>query len=98
MFVLLGIARAAVYISLVCSASLPYMSIGAGVVVAVALQEVDGPPDAQARAQGNDEGLKDIDSGSEKCHNKIAGMTERRKTAQTAFRIPASFQKIDFRF
>ena len=39
-------------------ASLPYMSIRAGVVVAVALQEIDDAPHAQASAQGHNEGLQ----------------------------------------
>lgn len=68
MFVLLGIARAAVCISFVCCASLPYMSIGRRVVLAVTLQKVDAAPHAQAAAQGDHQGLQYVDSVSEKIH------------------------------
>ena len=74
------------------------MSIGAGVVVAVAFQEVDGPPDAQARAQGDNESLKDVDRGREKCHNKIAGSREREGRADR-FPCPGLLSKIvSYRF
>ena len=49
-------------------ASLPYMSIGAGVVVAVTFQQVDDTPDAETSAQSDNEGLKNGDSLIEKCH------------------------------
>lgn len=45
------------------------MSIGSGVVVAVTFQKVDGPPNAQASAQGDNEGLKNVHSRVEKFHN-----------------------------
>ena len=48
--------------------SLRHMSIGTGVVRAVALQQVDNAPDAEARAQRDNEGLQSGDSGCEKCH------------------------------
>ena len=44
------------------------MSIGPRVVVAVALQEIDNPPHAQASAQRDDQGFHHINSGSKKCH------------------------------
>ena len=49
-------------------ASLPHMSIRAGVVVAVTFQEVDDAPDAEASAEGDHKGLKNGDSLIEKCH------------------------------
>ena len=49
-------------------ASLPYMSIGSGVVVAVALQKVDRAPHAEAGTQRHNEGLQHIDRTVEKCH------------------------------
>ena len=49
-------------------ASLPYMSIRAGVIGAVALQQVDDTPDAETSAQSDNEGLKNGDSLIEKCH------------------------------
>ena len=47
------------------------MSIRAGVVVAVALQQIDNAPNAEARAQRDNEGLKNTNRRSEKCHNKL---------------------------
>ena len=44
------------------------MSIGAGVVVAVTLEQVDGTPDSETGTEGNDESLKDTDCAIEKCH------------------------------
>ena len=38
--------------------SLSYMSICAGVIIAIALQQVDDAPDAKASAQSNDESLQ----------------------------------------
>ena len=45
-----------------------HMSIGIRVVVAIAFQKVDGTPDTQASAEGNNEGLKDGNSRVEKFH------------------------------
>ena len=58
----------AVYLLFLVSASLPYMSIGAGVVVAVALQQIDRAPHAEAGAQRHNEGLQNTDRAIEKCH------------------------------
>lgn len=44
------------------------MSIRAGVIGAVALQQVDNAPHAKASAEGNNEGLQSVDSRSEKLH------------------------------
>ena len=68
MFVLLGIARAAVCISFVCCASLPYMSICARVVVAVTFQQVDDTPDTKTSAQSDNESLKNGNCLFKKCH------------------------------
>jgi len=46
------------------STSLLTMSICAGVVVAVAFQQVDAAPDAEAAAKCDNEGLKNADSKS----------------------------------
>lgn len=51
-----------------CGVTLSYMSIGAGVVVAVTFQQVDDTPDAETSAEGDNEGLKNGDSLIEKCH------------------------------
>ena len=52
------------------------MSIGAGVVRAVALQEIDDAPHAQASAQGHNEGLQGSDGGSEKLHKNLHFLRE----------------------
>ena len=49
-------------------ASLPHMSIRAGVVVAITFQQVDDAPNAETSAEGDNEGLKNGDSLIEKCH------------------------------
>ena len=45
------------------------MSIGAGVVVTVAFQQVDGSPDAKTGTERDDKGLEYADSRVEKCHS-----------------------------
>ena len=57
-----------ILIYIIIFTSLLTMSIGAGVVRAVALQQVDNAPNAEARAQRDNEGLQGGDSGCEKCH------------------------------
>lgn len=57
-----------------CSASLLTMSISAGVVVSVAFQQVNGSPDAEACAKGNNQSLKNADSRVEKFHICVAGI------------------------
>jgi len=53
-------------------ASLPYMSIRARIVVAVALQQVNGTPDAEACAESYNEGLKNGNCTVEKSHKVIS--------------------------
>ena len=48
--------------------TLPHMSISAGVVRAVALQQIDHAPHAKASAEGNHKGLQSGDGRSEKLH------------------------------
>ena len=49
-------------------ASLPHMSIGGRVVLAVTFQKVDAAPHAQAAAQGDDQSLQNVDSVGKKAH------------------------------
>ena len=49
-------------------ASLPYMSISAGVVRAIALQQIDHAPHAEASAEGNNEGLQSVDGRRKELH------------------------------
>ena len=51
--------------------TLPHLSIGPGVVVAVALQKIDRAPHAEAGAQRHYEGLQNGDSTIEKRHNLV---------------------------
>ena len=44
------------------------MSIGTGVVVAVALQQIDRAPDAEASAKCHNEGLKNTNSRIKESH------------------------------
>lgn len=57
-----------------CSASLLTMSISAGVVVSVTFQQVDGSPNAETCAKGNNQSLKNADSRVEKFHICVAGI------------------------
>ena len=50
------------------SASLSTMSIGTGVIGAVALQQVHNAPNAKASAESNNEGLQSVNSRCEKSH------------------------------
>ena len=49
-------------------ASLPHMSIRAGVVVAVTFQQVDNAPDTETGTERDNEGLKNGDCLFKKCH------------------------------
>ena len=49
-------------------ATLPYMSISAGVVRAIALQQIDHTPHTKASAEGDHKGLQSGDGRSEKLH------------------------------
>ena len=49
-------------------ASLPYMSIRAGVVVAVTFQQVDDTPHAETGTEGDNKGLENGDCLIEKFH------------------------------
>ena len=48
--------------------SLRHMSISAGIVIAVAFEQVDGSPDAETCAESDNEGLKNGYCAVEKCH------------------------------
>ena len=62
-----GIVAGLAILVLLC-ASLPYMSISAGVVRAIALQQIDHAPHAKASAEGDHKGLQSGDGRSEKLH------------------------------
>ena len=52
-------------------ASLPHMSIAAGVILSVALQQVDAAPDTQGTAQTDHDRLQSIDCAVEKFHKVL---------------------------
>ena len=62
-----GIVAGLAILVLLC-ASLPYMSICTGVVVAVTFQQVDDTPHAETGTQSDNEGLKNGDSLSKESH------------------------------
>ena len=62
-----GIVAGLAILVLLC-ASLPYMSIGAGVVVAVTFQQVDNAPDTETGTERDNEGLKNGNCLFKKCH------------------------------
>jgi len=51
-----------------CDVTLWHMSISSGIVIAVALQEVDDTPNAETGTECDYEGLKNGDCLSKKCH------------------------------
>ena len=51
-----------------CDVTLWHMSICPRIIISISFQEVDGTPDAQASAQGNNESLKNGNSRVEKFH------------------------------
>ena len=62
-----GIVAGLAILVLLC-ASLPYMSIGAGVVVAVTFEQIDNAPDTETGTERDNEGLKNGDCLFKKCH------------------------------
>ena len=54
--------------------TLRHMSFGAGIVISVALQQVDHAPNAKTGSEGNDEGLQYIDCAIEEIHILCAGI------------------------
>ena len=51
-----------------CNVTLWHMSIGAGIIAAVPLQEIDNAPHAQASAESHNKGLQSINSGRKELH------------------------------
>ena len=49
-------------------ASLPYMSIGSGVIVAITFQQIDDAPHAETGTESDNEGLENGDCLIEKFH------------------------------
>lgn len=71
LFDIMGFGIVGGYLSKLC-VTLPHMSIGGGVVLAVTFQKVDAAPHAQAAAKGDDQSLQNVDSVSKKAHVHIS--------------------------
>ena len=67
LFDIMGFGIVGGYLSKLC-VTLPHMSIGTGVVVAVTLQQIDRTPNAEASAQRHNEGLKNTNSRIKESH------------------------------
>ena len=67
LFDIMGFGIVGGYLSKLC-VTLPHMSIGAGVVVAVTFQQVDNAPDTETGTERDNEGLKNGDCLFKKCH------------------------------
>ena len=52
--------------------TLPHMSIGTGVIVTIALQQIDRAPNTEASAQSNNEGLKNTNSRIKESHKSTS--------------------------
>jgi len=66
------------------------MSIGAGIIAAVPLQEIDNAPHAQASAESHNKGLQSINSGRKELHIASispGGSPAMKKAAHTGGRL-----------
>ena len=70
-----GIVAGLAILVLLC-ASLPYMSIAAGVIVAITFQQVDGTPNAEASTQSDNQSLKNFDSRVKEFHSRFSFIIE----------------------
>ena len=70
-----GIVAGLAILVLLC-ASLPYMSIGAGIVVTITLKQIDSTPHAETGTEGNNEGLEDFDSRVKEFHSRFSFINE----------------------
>ena len=57
-----------------CGSQWP-LHIRARIIIAVTFQEVDGPPHAKARSEGDHQGLESIDSAGEEIQGSCAVKT-----------------------
>lgn len=59
--------------------SLRHMSICAGVVITIPFQQIDRAPDAETRAEGDDQRLEHLNSRIEKLHSKTRGLATQKR-------------------
>ncbi len=50
------------------------LALGSGIVIAISFQEVNRAPNGETCAQGNHEGLENIDCTVKEIHKKVAGI------------------------
>ena len=50
------------------------LALCAGVIIAIAFEEVDRAPDCEAGTESDDEGLEDINGRVKEIHNIVAGI------------------------
>lgn len=67
LFDIMGFGIVGGYLSKLC-VTLPHMSIGTRVVVAVPFHQIDNTPDAKTGSDCHHEGLQDRNCGTKKCH------------------------------
>ena len=70
------------------------LAFRAGVVVAIAFEQVDGSPDGETRTEGDYECLKNVYCAVEEIHSDVAGERTRRLPQTTWMRSPALLSKI----
>ena len=75
LFDIMGFGIVGGYLSKLC-VTLPHMSIGAGIVVTIALQQIDSTPHAETGTEGNNEGLEDFDRTVKKFHSHFSFIIE----------------------
>ena len=59
--------------------TLRHMSFRAGVVIAIPFQQIDRAPDAETRAEGDDQRLEHLNSRIEKLHSKTRGLATQKR-------------------
>ena len=73
--------------------TLPYMSICAGVVVAVTFEQIDCTPDTETGTESDNESLKNTNSRVKKFHSFHIAKRKSANAQTTDFDVRHSFQK-----
>ena len=94
---LYGIAVGLAVLVLFCCASLLTMSICAGVVVAIAFQQVDDTPNTETGTQSDNEGLKHFDSRVKEIHSRFLqkDLAAGRHTPEIIILLAANRSRVD---
>ena len=51
------------------------LALGSGIVIAIALEEIDRAPDCEAGTESDNEGLENINGRVKEIHNIVAGIS-----------------------